>query len=581
MELLKNMSVGRKFIVTFGIITVLMTVGLGITLYNVRSINREVEQMYGISLLSIDFLIEADRDSYQSSVAASQALNRFNSKTGALPRGSATTEKDIFELTSNFDQVKTRFGKFRVLFTSLHGSKHEGFAIFDREYPALAVITGKIEKQIKAGDANALENTYFNTYLPTFNRLRDSLDKLTEHSLAGAKEQFESAQSNYRRVLFNTFMLIAGLLVMFVVAGVMLTRMITRPVSLGMKLADRMSEGDFTHKITLVQHDEFGKMTGSLNSYVDRMKEAIQKIIRVADEVASTSEQMSATAVSFSDNAQNQASSVEEITATVEEISGGMESISLLTGEQMENLIRLSDGFMRLSRTIHSMESDTAEILKMSGKIAGEARLGESALQKMNGTMSNITKSSGDMMGIVKIISDISDQINLLSLNAAIEAARAGDAGRGFAVVADEISKLAEETASSLKEIDRHINLNNTEVKNGVDTIVDTNTLMKNVIEGISVITDKINETSIIMKEQIEINRDVEKQSENVRRRAEEIKNATVEQKTAVIEISRSIEGINQLTTNNASGAEELAESSGHVTSSMETLRGTLSFFKF
>ena len=85
--------------------------------------------------------------------------------------------------------------------------------------------------------------------------------------------------------------------------------------------------------------------------------------------------------------------------------------------------------------------------------------------------------SSREMMGIVDIINDISEKINLLSLNAAIEAARAGDAGRGFAVVADEISKLADQTAISIKEIDRLIKVNNDEITAGgdnIDSAIDT-----------------------------------------------------------------------------------------------------------
>jgi methyl-accepting chemotaxis protein len=580
MDLIRHMRVGKKFLVVFGIITLLMACGLGFSLYNVRSIYREVENMYSKSLLSMEFLIEADRDAYQSSIAVSQALNRLNAKTGAVPRDAKTKEKDLFELTSNLEQVKTRFGKFRALFTSLHGADHEGFTVFDREYPEMVAISKRLEAQMKEGDAGALEATYFNTYLPVFNRLRGSLDKLTDHSLEGAKEQFDSTRSLYLRVTWNSLVLIVGLLAMFTASGIVLTRMITRPTYLGVKLARRMSEGDFTEKITLDQNDEFGKMTDSLNSFVDRMRGTLSDIARVADEVGSTSRQMSATAVSFAENAQDQASSVEEITATIEEMAGSMDNIAHLSDQELQNLILLSRGFTHLSETIHAMEENTRAVLSMSETITGSARLGESALQKMNGTMTNITRSSDDMTGIVKIISDISDQINLLSLNAAIEAARAGEAGRGFAVVADEISKLADETAASLKEIGRHIDRNNAEVKSGMTTIVDTTNLMQNVIEGINQIVAKIDEVAKTMKEQIDINREVEDQTNSVKRRAEEIKNATDEQKIAMNEISRSIDGINQLTTNNASGAEELAGSSEHVTSSIEVLRNTINFFK-
>ncbi|TAL30193.1 MAG: methyl-accepting chemotaxis protein [Spirochaetes bacterium] len=580
MKSLKNLRVGKKFIVVFGGITIIMVLGLGYGIYNAYSIFRETERMYTLSLLSMEFLIEADRDAYQASVAASQAINRLNARTGAVPKGDKDYEKDIFEVRSNTEQVKQRFDKFRALYMQRGREASEYFPVFDREYDAILKLTDVIERRIAGRAAGDLESAYFTEYLPVFARMRNSMDKLTDQSLGYAKTEYEEARAGYRQVLINSLVLLTVMVIIFIGAGTVLTRMITRPASMSGRLAERMSEGDFTQKITLDQRDEFGRMTDSLNSFVERMRESISNIARVADEVGSTSQQMSATAVSFAENAQDQASSVEEITATIEEMASSMDGIARLSDEELQNLIRLSDGFLHLSDTIHTMEENTRAVLSMSETIAGSARLGESALQKMNGTMTNITKSSDDMTGIVKIISDISDQINLLSLNAAIEAARAGEAGRGFAVVADEISKLADETASSLKEIGRHIDRNNGEVKNGMSTIIETTSLMQNVIEGINQIVAKINEVARTMKEQIEINHQVEVQTDTVKNRAEEIKSATDEQKLAMIEITKSIDGINQLTTHNASGAEQLAGSSEHVTSSIAALRGTISFFK-
>jgi methyl-accepting chemotaxis protein len=124
-----------------------------------------------------------------------------------------------------------------------------------------------------------------------------------------------------------------------------------------------------------------------------------------------------------------------------------------------------------LSGSINQVYDTVSEAADLSKRIAADARSGDASMQSMNRSMINVSQSSNDMKNILNMISDISDHINLLSLNAAIEAARAGEAGRGFAVVADEVSKLADQTASSIKEIEKLINLNTTEIQSGFEAV--------------------------------------------------------------------------------------------------------------
>ena len=147
---------------------------------------------------------------------------------------------------------------------------------------------------------------------------------------------------------------------------------------------------------------------------------------------------------------------MEEITAT-DEISAGIDNVAAGASDQVERITRLVETIDRLTGIIHDVERKTSEAARVTGSISDMARDGEAGMREMNESMEAIGESSREMTGIVAIINDISDRINLLSLNASIEAARAGDAGRGFAVVADEISKLADQTSRSVKEIDGHI----------------------------------------------------------------------------------------------------------------------------
>jgi methyl-accepting chemotaxis protein len=232
-----------------------------------------------------------------------------------------------------------------------------------------------------------------------------------------------------------------------------------------------------------------------------------------------------------------------------------------------------------LSESINGMKNVIEETARISETTSNQSAAGETILDDMNTTMSAIGSSSSQMNTVVDVINQISDQISLLSLNAAIEAARAGEHGRGFAVVADEIGKLAEQTSDSLKEIAKLISATDQEVAKGVRSVTKTVEVMRMTIKNIAIITEGMARISAEMKNQLDINRTVNEQAQIVQRRSEEIKLSSGEQKIAVSEIANSISNINQLTQSFASGAGELADMSRNITGLAARLGGKIGEF--
>ncbi len=299
-----------------------------------------------------------------------------------------------------------------------------------------------------------------------------------------------------------------------------------------------------------------------------RQNEFIRGILRDGSlRLVQSVKAMSGKIESFTLNTQQQAAAVEEVTATMDQISAGIDGIAGIADDQNAKQNSLTAVLEELSGDITNVNTVIQQTLGETDAVSEKAMEGEKSLNLMKENMTRIQESSGEMRNIVSIINDISDQINLLSLNAAIEAARAGDAGRGFAVVSDEISKLADRTSSSLKEIESLIKTNDTEIHQGMRSVTEAVGTISVIIGGVNSIDEKIRGLSDFTGRQVDTNRMVNENTLYLKNRSEEIKNAAMEEKTAVGEVVRSVFDINHLAQSNSAMSEEMSrESQGLLT---------------
>ncbi len=352
------------------------------------------------------------------------------------------------------------------------------------------------------------------------------------------------------------------------------------PINLCRSRVVSMAQGNFNESLEIRSGNDAGMVASAIAILAENIRQVIGKTIQLSTELSSAAEELSSTADSFSKSAESQAATVEQVTASTEEISSSIGMVSNNASNQFESLLLLIGKMNDLSSFIGDMNRMVKEALSIIQRIADDAGEGESSLSKMNASIRNITTSSEEMSGIVKIISEISEQINLLSLNAAIEAARAAEAGRGFAVVADAISKLADQTAKSIGEISRIIDLNREETDTGIDQIVATTNALKKIIDGVTTLERSMQDVSENMKIQLDTNMAVQENATTLKFKSEEVKISTSEQKDAVGQISKSMEEINTLTQNTAAGVEEMFGGTVSLSNIANTLMESVKFFK-
>ncbi|MDI7213491.1 methyl-accepting chemotaxis protein [Leptospira santarosai] len=371
----------------------------------------------------------------------------------------------------------------------------------------------------------------------------------------------------------------AGLFLIGILIYLILRKRI-KPLEESKNALEAMAEGNLTDGLKVFSMDEIGEMAISINSFNKNVKKVLHKIANSSENLASSSDEMLKAHHSISDNAQNQASSSEEISASIEEISAGMDGMETQTEEQVNLLDQFGLDMSQFSHSIHATFRNLEKTMSEVERIAGNAQQGEKSLELTNHSITKISRSSEDIAGVIEIINNISEQIHLLSLNTAIEAARAGNAGRGFAVVADEISKLADKTTNSIKNIEEIIQNNETEIGIGIQNITDTVRVISGIIQGISEINHQMKVVNQFMEDQLSKNDQMNLTAKEVKGRADAIQAAVREQKTAIEVISKRITTINELNQSSAASSEELSSNSINLAKLAEELKQEVEFFK-
>lgn len=235
---------------------------------------------------------------------------------------------------------------------------------------------------------------------------------------------------------------------------------------------------------------QLGNVSSNLNDNVSRTKNAINDINQKTDVL--------------SKNAINLSASIEETTSTVHEISKTIESLNYQIGNQANSVNESSAAIEEMVANIQSVSNNLGRASKTFTDLKGASETGRNTMEGVIESVKETAQHSQQLLEANELIETIASQTNLLAMNAAIEAAHAGDAGKGFSVVADEIRKLAEDTSEQSKKIAEMLRVVVSNIGNVVDQSTDANTVFEDISGQIGNVNDLMSEISMSMNEQAE-----------------------------------------------------------------------------
>jgi methyl-accepting chemotaxis protein len=346
------------------------------------------------------------------------------------------------------------------------------------------------------------------------------------------------------------------IMIISIIAAAVITRFtlisITRPLSRVNEMLNIVASGDLSHKLDQSGKDEFAELSRNCNSLIDSLRTLIQGIVSRSTQLAAAAEQTSAVTAQSTTAIEEQRKQVEQAASATTEMSSTSQSVLSSANEALGEIKQADDEAERV-KGISGKNRETIELL------ANEV---ESASQVIN----KLQQDSASIGGILDVIRGIAEQTNLLALNAAIEAARAGEQGRGFAVVADEVRTLASRTQESTQEIQNMIEVLQTGAEKAV-TVMD---------KGKSQASECVHQSEMADQALETITHAVHEAYD----RSSQIATAADEQSVVAHEISENLESIVAIAEQTTAGSHQTAASSSEVARLSEELQQSVQEFK-
>jgi methyl-accepting chemotaxis protein len=463
MNWFKNLNAMPRLMSSFGVILVL-TLGISyLAISNLSKANDRVDRLYHSDMAG---MMDADDITIDVVTMVRHALHA--AVHASEPEVIASDEKEELaidtDLRATLDAAQKHFVNKKGL---------DALATISKTLPSFEQAQADVFRALKAKDAEGAK-TAVNTMSQIRQTLRDASDIARASKQEHAEEEFQANNLAYQTA--RTMMLSACLvsLVLGIILSFVIARGFAVPLGKAVAVLERVAAGDLTVALDVNTKDEVGRMAEALNRAVENVNSTMQEVADSASNASSSSQQLASAAEAIASGAQEQAASLEETSASLEEITAA---------------VRQSADNANQASQLASSSKDSA-------------LQGQEVVANAITAMAEINASSSKISDIISTIDEIAFQTNLLAVNAAVEAARAGDEGRGFAVVASEVRSLAQRSAVAAKEIKVLIQDSLRKVEAGSGLVNRSGETLHGIVGSVKRVTDIVGEIAAASGEQ-------------------------------------------------------------------------------
>lgn len=539
--MLKNLKIGVRLAIGFGVLLLLMLVLGGVATREISVLKGDVheitDEFFPATVLANDVIDNVNlvaRSLRNIALAADQGEIEQEKQRITNARGIIKDRLEKLQKYAHNDQDKAMLQKIIDAREQYVKEVDHALALFSQ---------GKTDegKQLLKGEMRKVQQNYFTA----INTLIEDVNKETTDAGKHA-----TASAGSARILIITVMavaVLAGLLF-----GFLITRSIVGPITALTPLAGRIAEGDLTVRIDHAAKDEVGQLCDSFRLMAEKLRSSLGSVSQTAQQLAAASMQLHASSEQI-------ATGAEEVAAQATTVATAGEEMAATSGDIASNCLAASESVQRADEAskdgVTIAKQTTEGIRYRIGKTAENAAI----VAKLGGR-------SDQIGAIVGTIEDIADQTNLLALNAAIEAARAGEQGRGFAVVADEVRALAERTTNATKEISIMIKAMQSETEAAVSSMQRGVSNSQQAIDDSEKLESALSSISSLVND--------------VTMQVNQIATAAEEQTATTGEIASNIGQITDVVQATAKGAQESATAAGQLAGLAEELQLVVKRFK-
>ena len=530
MNILKDLKIRQKLILGFGIVLFILTIISSVSYINLQGVLNQTKKIDNL-------LNEADRRATAKFLATKWAypvFNEFNLLVQYLQTDDMDGQRVLFkkfeETGREFQFVQKELEVFidseeeKVKFRNISNFQQN---IITDARKLIAVRDDEAEYGVKTKEGVV---KFFNT-VTEFIKQIDDLSNIESQKLKKIQDESKTTSIDAEKTGNRTLVIILIALVMGLGIGIGISYLIGNsiilPVTKLVKVAKTVADGDLTgESIDANSHDELGSLTNAIGGMKNNLHEMVKKISEITNGVTKASEGLSSSFQKVMDDIKKQSDDINKVATTMEEMSATVLEVAKSSSNASTSAKQMSGAAEKGGEVVEK----NVDGMKHIAKITDESR----------DIVSSLLKSSEHIGEVIGVIDDIADQTNLLALNAAIEAARAGEHGRGFAVVADEVRKLAEKTIKATKEIAEIIKSiqKNTldsvnsmkkiggEVEKGEKVSVEVGGELKNIVSAVKTTTDMINQIATATEEQSAATEEVSNSIASINLRTQEISSA-------------------------------------------------------